>query len=131
MFKVLQIANKAPYPANDGSSIAIFNMAQGFIENDIPLHLLTINTKKHFKADSEVPQDFKSKSHYASVYGDTNTSAMGAFFNLFTGSSYFVSRFYFKAFEKKLAETLKSQTFDIIQIEGLFMGVYIDIIKKY
>jgi hypothetical protein len=48
VFKILQISNKAPYPANDGSSIAIFNMAKGLIENNVELHLLTINTKKHF-----------------------------------------------------------------------------------
>lgn len=45
VFKILQISNKAPYPANDGSSIAIFNMAKGLIENNVELHLLTINTK--------------------------------------------------------------------------------------
>jgi len=131
MFKVLQICNKAPFPANDGSSIAIYNMAKGFIENNIPLHLLTINTKKHFKPDDQVPQDFKTRSNYTSIYRNTNTSGLGAFFNLFTGNSYFVSRFYFAAFEKNLIDILKTHTFDIIQLEGLFMGVYIDTIKKY
>ena len=111
MFKVLQICNKAPYPANDGSSIAIYNMAKGFIENNIPLHLLTINTKKHFKPDNEVPQRFKEQSHYNSVYNNTNTSGPGAFLNLFTSNSYFVSRFYFRAFEEKLIELLKATTF--------------------
>lgn len=131
MFKILQISNKAPYPANDGSSIAIFNMAKGFIENGISLHLLCINTKKHFKSDNDVPKEFKDSSHYNSVYRNTNTSAPGGVLNLFTNRSYFVSRFYFSAFEKKLIELLNSNNFDIIQLEGLFMGVYIDIIKKH
>ncbi len=131
MLRILQISNKAPYPANDGSSIAIYNMAKGLIENQVRLHLLTINTKKHFKDDKDVPLEFKQQSNYASVYKNTNTSVFGAFANLFTTQSYFVSRFYFKAFERKLIETLKTNTFDIVQLEGLFMGVYIDIIKKY
>ncbi len=131
MLRILQISNKAPYPANDGSSIAIYNMAMGLIENQVRLHLLTINTKKHFKDDKDVPLEFKQQSNYASVYKNTNTSFFGAFANLFTTQSYFVSRFYFKAFERKLIETLKTNTFDIVQLEGLFMGVYIDIIKKY
>ena len=131
MFRVLQICNKAPYPANDGSSIAIYNMAKGFIENKISLHLLTINTKKHFKPDSEVPSEFKQLSNYCSVYSNTNTSGFGAFLNLFTGNSYFVSRFYFRNFKDKLIEVLETNKFDIIQLEGLFMGVYIDTIKKY
>ncbi|WP_317897224.1 glycosyltransferase family 4 protein [Aurantibacillus circumpalustris] len=131
MFKILQIANKAPYPANDGSSIAIYNMAKGFIENKVDLHLISINTKKHFKPDGDVPKKFAEESHYTTVYRNTNTSTFGAILNLFTSNSYFVSRFYFNAFEKKLIELLKSNSFDIIQIEGLFMGVYIDTIKKH
>jgi glycosyltransferase involved in cell wall biosynthesis len=131
VFKVLQICNKAPYPANDGSSIAIYNMSQGLIANGVRLHLLTINTKKHFKDDKEVPLEFKLKSHYHSVYQNTNVNSFGAFLNLFTQQSYFVSRFYFKDFEQTLIEKLKQEQFDIIQIEGLFMCVYLNTIKKY
>jgi polysaccharide biosynthesis protein PslH len=131
LLKLLQISNKAPYPANDGSSIAIYNMAKGFIENDISLHILTINTKKHFKKDEDVPEKFRQEVHYRSVYRDTNTSAIGAFFNLFSKDSYFVSRFYFKDFEKELLTLLQNNAFDIIQLEGLFMGGYIHTIRKY
>lgn len=129
--RILQICNKAPYPANDGSSIAIYNMALGLIENEAELHLLTINTKKHFKDDASVPADFKQKTHYTSVYQNTDTSLLGAFFNLFSSSSYFVSRFYFRDLNTKLAEILQQNTFDIVQLEGLFMANYIDTIKKY
>ena len=131
MFSILQISNKAPFPANDGSSIAIYNMAKGLIGNHTKLHLLTINTKKHFKPDTGIPQDFKEKSQYTSVYKNTNTSLCGAFLNLFSDRSYFVSRFYFKEFKTKLIELLSQNTYDLIQLEGLFMGVYIDTIKKY
>lgn len=131
MLKVLQISNKAPFPANDGSSIAIYNMARGLSENKVELHLLCINTKKHFKADSVVPLEFKKNTKYASVYRNTNISPVGAFVNLFSGTSYFVSRFYFKGFADKLIMTLTKTDFDIVQLEGLFMGVYIDVIKKH
>ncbi len=131
MIRVLQISNKAPYPDNDGSSIAIYNMANGFIENEVDLHLITINTKKHFKPDENVPAEFKKKSHYISVYKDTNTAAFGALMNLFSSQSYFVSRFYFKDFENELIKKLKEVEFDIIQLEGLFVGVYLKVIRKY
>ena len=131
LLKLLQLSNKAPYPATDGSSIAIYNMARGFIENNVELHLITINTKKHFKADSDVPADFKIKSNYMSVYKDTDTTVVGAVLNLFSKQSYFVSRFYFIDFETKLIKLFQQTNFDIIQLEGLFMAVYIDTIKKY
>lgn len=129
--RILQISNKAPYPANDGSSIAIYNMALGLIENNVDLTLLTINTKKHFKSDDGVPEEFKKKSHYTSVYKDTNTSITGALINLFSNRSYFESRFFFKEFEDKLIEILGKNHFDVIQLEGLFLCSYIDTIRKY
>ena len=131
MLKVLQICNKAPYPANDGSSIAIYNMSRGLLANGVDLHILTINTKKHFKPDEDVPSDFKDKSHYQSIFKNTNVNWLGALMNLFSNESYFVSRFYFDAFDKALMQKLKSQTFDIIQLEGLFMCTYLKTIKKY
>ena len=131
MLKILQISNKAPYPPNDGSSIAIYNMALGLINNGVQLHLLTINTKKHFKDDKEVPADFKTGSNYSSVFQNTDPGAIGALMNLFSKDSYFVSRFYFADFENKLIEVLTKNTFDIVQLEGVFMAVYIDAIKKY
>jgi len=129
--RILQLCNKAPYPPNDGSSIAIFNMGEGFIANEVELHVLTINTKKHFKEDSGVPQDYRTKSHYQSVFENTDVSAFGALKNLFSAQSYFVSRFYFRDFENKLIEKLRSTTFDVIQLEGLFVATYIPTIKKY
>lgn len=129
--RILQLCNKAPYPANDGSSIAIYNMALGFIENNAELTLLTVNTKKHFKPDNAVPGSFREKSNYTSVYRNADVTAMGALLNIFSNQSYFISRFYFKDFENKLVEILKAKTFDVVHIEGLFMTPYIPVIKKY
>lgn len=131
MLKLLQVCNKAPYPANDGSSIAIYNMARGLMENDVQVYLLTINTRKHFKPDHGVDQTFARGTHYRSVFRNTDTSLSGALLNLFSGSSYFVSRFYFAEFERVLIETLRQHQFDIIQLEGVFMGTYLPVIRKY
>jgi len=129
--KILQLCNKAPFPANDGSSIAIANLALGLADNGIALHLLAINTKKHFKADEKIDKLIKEKTHYTSVYKNTDTTLHGAFLNLFSKQSYFVSRFYFKEFELSLIDKLKSQIFDIIQLEGVFMASYMPLIRKY
>lgn len=129
--KILQLCNKAPFPANDGSSIAISTLAEGLADNGIELHLLTINTKKHFKPEENIPDDYKQKTNYQSVYRDADTSIKGAFLNLFSSHSYFVSRFFFKEFEDALIEKLLNNTFDIIQLEGVFMATYIPTIKRY
>ena len=129
--RILQISNKAPYPPNDGSSIAVYNMANGFIQNNVDFHLITINTKKHFKSDALVPDDFKKKSQYTSVYKNTGIKPIGAILNLFTNESYFVSRFVFKEFENELISCLNKHEFDIVQIEGIFMAPYIPVIRKH
>ena len=129
--RILQLCNKAPFPANDGSSIAISSLAEGLADNGIELHLLTINTKKHFKPNENIPKEYKQKTNYQSVYCNTDTSFIGAFLNLFSSQSYFVSRFFFKEFEQVLIKKLQSVSFDIIQLEGVFMASYIPIIRKY
>jgi len=129
--RILQICNKAPYPTNDGSSIAISNLAEGLIDNGAELHLLTINTKKHFKPDSAISEIYKRKTNYLSVYKNTNTNFFSALLNLFTQQSYFVDRFFFKDFESQLIEKLKNYSFDIIQLEGVFMASYIPTIKAF
>jgi polysaccharide biosynthesis protein PslH len=131
LLKVLQICNKAPYPPNDGSSIAIWNMAQGLLANNAELYVLSVNTKKHFKPDPAVPEDFRKRAHYQSVYRNTNVTIAGAILNLFSGRSYFVSRFFFGRFRRALVSLLKSQEFDIVQLEGLFMGTYIPAIRRH
>lgn len=128
--RILQICNKAPYPANDGSSIAICSLAEGLADSGAELHLLAINTKKHYKPDDKVDEGFKQKTHYRSVFRNTDTSAIGALLNLFSPQSYFVSRFYFKQFGQALAETLTARQFDIVQIEGVFMASYIPLIRR-
>lgn len=129
--RILQLSNKAPYPANDGSSIAIYNLAEGLADNGAELHLLTINTKKHFKPDEQVPQSFKDKAHYISVYHNTDTSLTGAFANLFSRQSYFVSRFFFREFEEQIVRQLKAYSFDLIQLEGVFLASYIPLIRRH
>ncbi len=129
--RILQLSNKAPYPTNDGSSIAVYTLAEGLIGNGIELHLLTVNTKKHFKPDDTVPVNFKERTHYRSVYQNTDVTFIGAFKNLWSKHSYFVSRFFFKEFKTALIEILKKTTFDIVQMEGVFMASYIPVIRHY
>lgn len=129
--RLLQLTNKPPYPPNDGSSIAVYNMSCGLLANQIDLTLLSINTKKHFKPDDEIDINFKTKSKYQSVYHNTDVTVMGAFLNLFSNQSYFVSRFYFKAFEERLISILKEKEFDVVQLESIFLGDYIPIIRNH
>ncbi|RZJ82296.1 MAG: glycosyltransferase [Flavobacterium sp.] len=129
--KILLLSNKAPYPPKDGASIAIYNMAKGLAENNAEVHLLAVNTKKHYRPDNEVPEEFVQLTNYQSVFGDTDVNPVGALLNLLTPHSYFVSRFFFKEYAEALTKKLTETDFDVVQIEGIFMASYLPIIRKY
>ncbi len=128
--KILQLCNKAPFPAQDGSSIAIQNMALGLINSGAEVRILTLNTQKHYKSPKLLPFPFQLNKNYESFNCNTNTSILGALVNLFTNKSYFVSRFYQKAFGLKLRSLLQEFNPDIVQLEGLSMGVYLNDIQN-
>lgn len=128
--RIFVICNKAPYPPNDGSSIAIYNMVQGLKDNGAELKIFSLNTKKHFKPDNEVLEGFSEDVKYLSCYLDTSPTFLGAFFNLFSNQSYFVSRFFDRNVEKQLELVLNENDFDIVQLEGVFMASYLPLIRK-
>ncbi|MDD5570614.1 MAG: glycosyltransferase family 4 protein [Bacteroidales bacterium] len=128
--KILQICNKIPYPFNEGSSIAINTITDGLIKKNNEVKLLAINTPKHFIEPGNIPEDYRRKTKIESVFVDTDVRFICAFLNLFSDKSYNIVRFYDKSFEKKLIEVLKSEIFDIIQIESLFIVPYLQTIRK-
>ncbi len=129
--KILLLSNKIPYPAKDGSSIAIKNMINSLLFNKAEVNLLALNTAKHQKSPEEI-KAFKP-SHLQLDYLNVNTSPsiINAFLNLWQKLPYHVSRFKIRSFQNKLIQFLKKNEFDIIQMEGLSMMVYLDIIKRY
>lgn len=129
--KILQLANKIPYPANDGSSIAIYTLTKGFIDNGADLTLLCLNPSKHKKDVSLVPNDFKEASKLKTINVSNEITPLNALINIINGKPFHVSRFNCKDFADLLKQTLQKQEFDIVHIDGLFMAPYLPIIKQY
>ncbi len=127
---ILLLTNKVPYPANDGSSIAMASMVDGFLKNKAAVTLLSLNTRKHFKSEDAISAEIPENLNFHKVDVNTNVNPVGAAVNLISGQPYHVSRFYQKEYAAKLKTILKAQQFDVIQIEGLSMAVYYDVIKS-
>ncbi|MES2286143.1 MAG: glycosyltransferase family 4 protein [Bacteroidota bacterium] len=128
---ILQLCNKVPYPPKDGGCIAMNNLTQGLIDEGHTVKVLSVNTKKHFIDIENLPLQYRSKTNIEAVFIDTEIKATEAFLNLFTDKSYNIQRFYSANFEKKLVEILRSATFDIVQLEGLYVSMYVDVIRKH
>lgn len=128
---ILQICNKVPFPPKDGGCMAMNNLTQGLLNEGHKVKILAINTKKHFTEIEKLPADYRSSTNIEAVFIDTTVKPVAAFFNLFSSKSYNIIRFYSKTFERKLIEVLKSERFDIIQLESLYVNMYVDVIRNY
>lgn len=129
--RILQLSKKFPYPLKDGESIAVMNLSKALNKLGCEVTLLAMNTTKHFCDVSSVNGSFK---HYKSSYYtelDNTLKPKDAFLNLFSKESYHISRFVCPKFRNELIRLLKENTYDIVQLETLYLAPYIPIIRKY
>jgi polysaccharide biosynthesis protein PslH len=130
--KILQLCKKFPYPLKDGEVIAVNTLAKSLNELGAEVTLLTMNTSKHRVNLEQLPTSFTDTYkavHAVEVYN--HITVFGAFKNLFEKESYHVTRFISENYKLKLINILKKQTFDVIQLETVFLTPYIDIIRQY
>jgi len=129
---ILQLTNKMPYPAKDGGAIATLNLSKGFINAGAKLTILTMNTAKHFFDEKDLPTELTDKITFETVYVEASINAKDALKNLFFSKlPYNAVRFIDNNYKNKLINILKSEEFDIVQLEGIYLAPYIDTIKKY
>lgn len=129
--KILQLCKKFPYPLKDGESIAVTYLSKALNQLGNQVTLLTMNTKKHYFNIGELPADYDQYQsiHFTDI--DNEVKPFDAFLNLFSDDSYHISRFISTPFEQKLIEILKSEEFDVVQIETVHLAHYIPIIRRY
>src|SRR5262245_22044107 len=128
---ILLLAKKNPYPASDGESIAISQMATGLKNAGHDVSVLYMNTPKHhFNAD-QIPDHLKSEIRFYDVSVNTSVHAIHALSNLFSSIPYHAERFNQRAYASRLEALLKKEKYDLIQLEGLYLTAYIPLIRKY
>ena len=93
--------------------------------------MLAFNTNKSFVEPSEIPESFKERTGIELIDLDLTLNPLAAFLNLFSKKSLHIERFNSKNFEKKLIETLTTNSYDIVQVEYLPMAVYREVIRKH
>ncbi|MBL7898188.1 MAG: glycosyltransferase [Crocinitomicaceae bacterium] len=128
--RILQLCNKPPLPKIDGGCIAIYNISEGLLTAEQDLQILTVSTEKHpFLADA-YSAEFLTATKMDAVFVDTRVNIIDAFSALVTSDSYNISRFFSTDFDRLLENRLKSEPFDIVQLESLFMTPYISTIRR-
>ncbi len=125
--KILALTNRVPWPLNDGGNLASFHLLRGLDEKGEQIHLLSLNTAKHFVSQSN--QFFKHP--ISTVDLDTSLSIIPALKALLRGKAYNIERFRSEKFEEELERQLRKEKYDIVQLEGSYMGLYIDKIRSF
>lgn len=127
---VLFICNKSPYPAKEGGPIAMNMFIEGLTENGQTIKVLAVNSEKYAIDNSEIPDEYRQKTNIETVFIDLRIRISGALKCFFQNKSYHIQRFISQDFEDKITEILKKESFDIIQMESLFVTPYLDKIKQ-
>lgn len=128
--KILLLCNKSPYPAREGGPMAMNSIVEGLIDNGHQVKILAVNSEKYNVSLEEIPEDYKKKTDIELIDVDLRIKKVDALLNLFTNKSYHVERFISKKFSDKLSSVLNTETFDIVQLETVFMAPYIPIIRE-
>ena len=129
--RILQLCKKFPYPLKDGEAIAVTYLSKAMRDLGCEITLLSMNTTKHYTDVGQLPSDF---DHYKEIHWtdlDNAIKPVDAFINLFSDSSYHITRFVSQAYRNKLIEILQRNTYDIVQLETLYLAPYVEVIKQY
>ncbi len=128
---LLLLTHKMPFPLHDGGAFSIYHSALGLLSKHVNIKILSIDTNRNQQLQDDDFSDFISRSRLESVKVDTRIRPLPACLNLFMNQSYFVKRFYSEAYQSALTRILVTESFDIVQLEHSYMGLYIETIRKY
>lgn len=127
--KILFLSHRIPWPLKDGGALAIHNNLKGFVDAGQEVKLLCLNPLKDGSSLEAVPQ-WMAKTLPEAFSIDTSISPTAAFLNLFGNASYHVTRFFDRSFEQRLGTLLQNESFDVVHMEGAFIGQYAPLIRS-
>ncbi|MEM1325236.1 MAG: glycosyltransferase family 4 protein [Bacteroidota bacterium] len=129
--KILQLCKKFPYPLKDGESLAVTYLSKAIAELGCEVTLLAMNTTKHYFDLAQLPPHYNHYKDIHTVKVDNHLKVKDAFLNLFSTNSYHVSRFVSPDFTDCLIHLLQTETYDVIQLETMYLSPYISIIRQH
>lgn len=115
----------------DGGCLAINQMTNALLANDMDVTILSIVTPKHPFKPEKFPAGHLELTNFKAIFVDTNLKAVDAFVNLISQDAYHVSRFFSPDVDMALCQLLTDNQFDIIFCESIYVTPYVATIRKY
>jgi len=129
--KILFLTNKLPYPPKDGGSIATLNMITGLSDAGHEVTCLSLNTIKHSFPIEKIPGSLSDKIRFIGIHCDSAIRPGRMLTNLlFSSVPYIAERFNKSEYRMKLISLLGEEEFDIVQLEGPYVGHYLETIRQ-
>lgn len=129
--KILQLYYKFPFPVYDGGAYSIYSATESLLAAGIEVKILAMRMLKEPGDVDKLPLGFKENTDFEFVEVDNRFSIKGALASLLKGTSYFTIRFESEDFKSKLTEILLKESFDVIQLEHLYLCSYIGLIRSF
>lgn len=129
--RVLIVYNKAPFPLKDGGAIAVNSLASGLAAAGVQVRLFALNPSRNYIAPNAVPEEMRQRLQLSLHPLNTDLAPHKALFNLVEGSPFHISRFFQPHIAADLQHLLQTETFDFIQLEAPFVGMYLPLIRKF
>ena len=129
--KVLQICYKPPYPPVDGGTVGMHCITKGLLADGHNVKVLSVFSDKHPVRYKSMDDDYRSATRFEAEYIDLSIHPLDAAVSLLCGESYNVKRFESKSFANKIIDVLSKDTFDIIQVESIFLAPYVPVIRSH
>jgi len=107
------------------------SIVTGLLEAGHQVKILTVNSPKYNVSMDDIPEDYRQQTGIELIDVDLRVKPFHAFKNLFSKKSYHVERFISKDFNNRLVEVLKADTYDVVQLETLFMTPYVETIRQH
>ena len=130
---ILQVSLRVPFPLHDGGAIGIYNITKGLLQAGHRVTMLAANTPKHHQP-ADALAHLGPNFRLLPVDVDTRLRPWQALRSLLTGRAgahgigegipYNAARFISPALMAQLSELLRTERFDVVQLEGSFMLWY-------
>lgn len=129
--RILQVCKKIPYPSRDGEVIAIINLAKALVSLETEVDILSLNTNKHFTDIDAIPAALTKQLKFYTTFLNTDLKWYNALFAMLFNRPYNILRFESTLFRQQLRDLLTKHQYDVIQLEGLPLLLYVEEIRKY
>jgi len=129
--KVLQLTHKPPVPSIDGGCLAMRQITACLLDEQVEVKVVSIATAKHPIKNSEECIRYFDETRFEAIAIDTKVKILQVIISLFKKSSLQSDRFFSKEMVKKLETICSKEQFDVVILESVFVGKYIETIRKH